>query len=163
MQIARNLMPAGKKTTRVLSALVAPSPSKAALFIPHSARIARIGELLVEIELLRNDILACKMCPDIGTDYLTQHRDVLKRVQIKSQEADSKFPGRLTFSTRRSGSSANSSYADNEIDTFIFVHTELRRFFIVPAVKISPQRHKITFGPNSHSQWEAAWWVLKKI
>lgn len=157
-------MSLAKKPAAPLSTLVIPTaPAVRRAFIPPSARISRIGELMVEIQLLRNDIMACKMCPDIGTDYLTQHYDVLKRVQIKSQEADAKFPGRLTFSTRRSGPSEYSSYADNEIDAFIFVHTELARFFVVPATRISPKRHKITFGPNSHAQWENAWCVLKKI
>ncbi|NDD52630.1 hypothetical protein EBZ39_01915 [bacterium] len=138
-------------------------PTEPAPFIPPTVRICKMAELMVHAEMLKNDIMPSIPVADIGTDCLTQHWDILKRVQIKGQEVDLKFPGRLTFSTRRRSRAFSEGYEDNELDAFVFVHTELRRFFIVPANRISPDRHKITFGPNSHSQWEGAWWVLKKI
>ena len=137
-------------------------PPEPAAFIPQTVRVCKVAELMAHTEMLKNDIMPSIPVADIGTDCLTQYWDILKRVQIKGQEVDARFPGRLTFSTRRRSRAVSEGYADNELDAFVFVHTELRRFFIVPASRISPERHKITFGPNSHSQWENAWCVLKK-
>lgn len=142
-------------------------PKPAAPKFAHTVVVGEIAERLVEIEMLRNNIMPCKPVIDIGVDRVTYFGDILKRVQIKGQEADAQHSGRLTFCTRRRKVSPTSaiskSYGVNELDAFVFVHTELLRFFVVPASAIGPTRHKITFGPNSHSKWQDAWWVLKQV
>lgn len=152
------------KSLIVSAGLTVPEPPPA---FAKSMVVGEIAERMAEIEMLRHNIMPCKPVIDVGVDRVTYYGDILKRVQIKGQEADVKDPNRLTFCTRRRkvGPTVqiSESYAVNELDAFVFVHTDLRRFYVVPASKISPARHKITFGPNSHSYWQDAWWVLKRI
>lgn len=154
----RKTIPAGLTRQRLT---VPPPPAP---FIRETTRISALAELLARVELLRNDILPC--CPqiDIGTDLVTQHHNVLKRVQIKGQATNGRSPDTFTFSTRRNDLEGKQVYRPDELDVFIFVHTELIRFFVVPAERlIDSGRYTITFGPNSHMQWENAWWLLKKL
>lgn len=139
------------------------APEPVVPFISDTARISTLAELMAKVEMLRNDIMPCEPATDIGTDIVTQHRHILKRVQIKGQATDGKSPHTFTFSTRRNELNGKRAYEPDELDAFVFVHTECRRFFIVPARKIVESgRYTITFGPNSHNKWENAWWVLKR-
>lgn len=130
--------------------------------LADSVRISRLAELMAEAELLRNHIVPCRPVIDIGTDVITHYGGVLKRVQVKGQATDGKNEHTFTFSTCRNEPDGKRPYKHNEIDAFIFVHTESARFFIVPAAGIiASGRCTITFSPTSHPQWENAWRVLK--
>jgi len=137
-------------------------PPKPAPFISDNAKISKIAELLAEAYMVRHDILPFRASLDIGTDILTEHRGIFKRVQVKGQATDGKSPETFTFPTRRIEGGVRTPYQLDELDAFVFVHTELLKFFIMPAADIiTSSRYTITFGPSSHSQWENAWWVLK--
>lgn len=137
-------------------------PPEPAAFIPENARISKAAEFLAEAYMVQNNILPFRTSLDIGTDIVTQHWDIFKRVQVKGQSTDGKSEDTFTFSTRRYEQGIKKAYRPGELDAFVFVHTGLLRFFIVPADEIVDSgRYTITFGPNSHQRWENAWWVLK--
>jgi hypothetical protein len=172
-------MDAKKKTTFSLSSRMvstvagfqAPDPPqpKTLHTAPLSSRAAgTIGEMMAAIEMLRHGIVCCEPVLDIGVDMMTFFGAVMKRVQIKAQLADEKMPGKLTFcvTKRKSGMNRNGiympspavSYADGEVDAFVFVHTELRRFYVVPASEVV-NKYKMTF--NLDSKWADAWYILQ--
>ncbi len=134
----------------------------------HPTVVGAIAEGMAEAEMLRHGIMPFRPLIDIGVDRVTCCGPILKRVQIKGQQvASRRRNGSLRFETVRgrkvSGRTTPSKgYAPDELEAFIFVHTELQLFYIVPADRISSDRRSITFGPNSHSQWLNAWWVLKQ-
>jgi hypothetical protein len=147
------------KLTRAKLAAIEPPPQ----YIPDNLCVSFLSSLLARIEMLRHDIMPCGPEGDLGTDVVSQHHSVLKRVQIKGQATDGKSPDTFTFSTCRNDAGGKRPYRLDELDAFVFVHTGCERFFVVPAAPIIKSgRYTITFGPNSHSQWENAWWVLKK-
>jgi len=120
-------------------------------------------------EMYDHHIVPCVPLIDIGYDLVVAHNNVLKRVQVKSTAvAPNKKTGSITFSTRRRKTCrkqrepdvTNDCYARKEIDAFIFVHTRLQLFFIIPGAMISGTRHKISFGPDS--RWRDAWALLQK-
>lgn len=130
--------------------------------ISAATRTSRIAEIMAEAALLRQAIVPCRPAIDIGTDIVTHYGDVLKRVQIKGQATDGKNENTFTFSTCRNEAAGRRPYKLNEIDAFIFVHTEKARFFIVPAADIiASRRCTITFSPTTHEDCEEAWWVLQ--
>lgn len=151
-----------KKIEPPTAAAVIGAPAR--LFVPESARISRLAEFMAEAAMLRHDILPYRTSIDIGTDIITHHWSVLRRVQIKGQATNSRLPDTFTFSTCRNELTGKRPYRHDEIDAFIFVHTELARFFVVPAPDIiASGRRTITFSPTSHQQWENAWWILKTV
>lgn len=142
--------------------LKAPAASRPKMFVPRSTLISKLAELMAEVQMLRNQIIPCRTAVDIGTDIVTHHWDVMKRVQVKGQATDGKSKDTYTFPTCRYEFGVKKPYALGELDAFVFVHTEEEKFFIMPADDIIKSgRHTITFGPNSHQQWENAWCVLK--
>lgn len=131
--------------------------------IPDSTLISRMAELMAELSLIREHILPYRRSLDIGTDIITHYGDVLKRVQVKGQASKGRGEHTFTFSTCRNELGVKRPYRPNEIDAFIFVHTEAERFFVMPADQIiASKRCTITFSPTSHPDWEDAWWILKK-
>lgn len=133
----------------------------------NALAIGAKGVSMAIAEMYDHQIVPCVPLLDIGYDLIAAHNHVLKRVQVKATKIDpEKTNGLFTFSVkRRKNTRWNkkepvwNSYEDNEIDTFIFVHTELRQFFIVPASEIEYSRHKISFSLTS--EWNDAWHVLK--
>lgn len=119
--------------------------------------------------MYEHKIVPCVPLIDIGYDLVVAYNGILKRVQVKSTSvAPHKKTGSITFSTRRRKtcrkqripSPDNDCYGHREIDAFIFVHTKLQRFFIMPGNRISGLRHKISF--TADSPWRDAWDVLQK-
>lgn len=148
---------------------VSTPPVKSLHTSPLSARAkGTIGEMMAAIEMLRHGIIGCEPVIDIGVDMITFFDKVMKRVQVKSQLADEKRPGKLTFcvTKRKSGMQRNGvyvsspavSYEDGELDAFVFVHTELKRFYVVPAGEVV-NKYKMTFGVDS--KWADAWYILQ--
>lgn len=135
----------------------------------NALAIGARGVSLVIAEMYEHQIVPCVPLMDIGYDLIAAHNNVLKRVQVKATKVEPESSnGLFTFSVRRRkncrnqrppNSTSSALYADNEIDTFIFVHTELRQFFIVPGDEIEYSRHKISFMLTS--PWNDAWHVLK--
>ena len=123
------------------------------------------GVAMAIAEMCEHNILPCTPFVDIGFDIVSVHQSVLKRVQVKSTSIDpAKTNGRFEFCVkrrkdrRRYDNNNTSFYPDDFIDAFIFVHTKLRLFFVIPAAKIA-SRHKISFLLDS--PWRDAWDVLK--
>lgn len=145
---------------------VARTPGKVQL--PVGQTIGARGVALAMAEMCSRNILPCTPFIDIGFDLISAYRHVLKRVQVKATSVHpSKNNGNFTFSVKRrknwrldkKNAPGSRSYEDNEIDVFIFVHTTMQLFFVVPADEIDYQRHKISFSLDS--QWRNAWNVLK--
>jgi|LakMenEpi03Aug12_release.lakeMendotaPanAssembly.Ray.scaffolds.fasta_scaffold261313_4 hypothetical protein len=134
----------------------------------RSLAIGARGVSLVIAEMYEHQIVPCVPLLDIGYDLIAAHNNVLNRVQVKSTAVKTETTnGLCSFSVRRHKScrfrrqkpGKTSQYSENEIDVFIFVHTELRQFFIVPGAEILYCRHKISFLPDS--VWRDAWHILK--
>lgn len=125
------------------------------------------GVSLAIAEMYDHQIVPCVPLMDIGYDLIAAHNHVLKRVQVKATSVAPERPnGLLTFSVkRRKAMKANQktvaaiSYTGDEIDAFIFVHTKMHVFFIVPADQIKYSRYKISFSLTS--RWRDAWHLLK--
>lgn len=125
------------------------------------------GVSLAISEMYDYQIVPCVPLLDIGYDLIAAHNEVINRVQVKSTGVLPQKPGAsITFSTRRrktcrqqrENPGATDCYGDQEIDAFVFVHTRLSMFFVVPAEVIATTRHKISFAPDS--PWRDAWFVL---
>ena len=124
------------------------------------------GVALAIAEMCDHQIVPCEPKFDIGYDLVAAHNSILKRVQIKSTSIPPAGNGSFTFSVKRrknwvvdNNNVPAISYKDNEIDVFVFVHTKLHVFFVVPAAEIDYGRYKISFLPGS--PWRDAWHVLK--
>ena len=131
--------------------------------LPDAHVIAAIAENMAENEMFRHGIMPCVPRFDIGVDRITYFGDVIKRVQIKGQETKKRrIDKSYVFDLRRSTNGTTTGYRKNELDAFVFVHTELRLFYIIPASKILPDQTSVTFSDSVRQQWQNAWWVLKK-
>lgn len=140
--------------------LAVPPPPPA--FLPESTKISKMAEFLAEAYMVCNDILPFRASLDVGTDIVTEHLGIFKRVQVKGQASDGKSPDSFTFPTCRYENGVRTPYRPGEIDAFVFVHTQELLFFVMPAAPIIASKQcTITFSPTSHSKWKDAWWVLK--
>lgn len=124
------------------------------------------GVALAIAEMYDHQIVPCEPKFDIGYDLVAAHNSTLKRVQVKSTSIAPTRSGIFYFSIKRrknaqvdNNNMPAISYRDNEIDVFVFVHTKLHLFFIVPASEIDYGKHKISFLRGS--LWHNAWHVLK--
>jgi len=136
------------------------------LVLPHSTRVTGIAQHMVYQQMLRHDIVPFPSADlDFGVDLLTLYRgNVIRRVQIKGQEAVPANEQALKFSLTRYNKKKGSSqvYDPAALDAFVFVHTELHRYFVVPMAVIRRYKGSITFSPGCNSRWEDAWEVLKE-
>lgn len=143
------------------AAPVVAAPPERLLAPSNSDRITMIAHHMAYQEMLRHDVVPYPAsAADYGIDLLTlADGQVMKRVQIKAQEVMPDDAFRLKFSTSRSD---GRPYAAHSLDAFIFVHIELRRYFVVPMDEMRQHKSSITFSPDRHGHWEDAWHVLKE-
>lgn len=137
---------------------------------PAAQAVGAIGVAMVEAHMLDNKIVPCRPALDIGFDLASAFGPVMKRVQVKAtQSATRTRNDSTTFTIMRSKAgivrngkylyAPAKSYADHEIDVFVFVHVDRGHFYVVPAEEIDLNRHKLSLTPAS--KWADAWWVLK--
>jgi hypothetical protein len=180
LPVKKQPLPAFLKPPAALTALATapppedfPAPTPRPELVPRELllspnnRVAAIAAHMAYEQMLRRHIVPhTSSSVDFGVDVLTLYgRDVMKRVQIKGQEVQPADDQSLTFPITRSKApkslvGKSRAYDPLALDAFIFVHIELRRYFVVPMLELARHTSSITFSPNSHSQWEDAWDVL---
>jgi hypothetical protein len=118
--------------------------------------------------MLINGISPSKPEHDHGFDIISNHGNKFCRVQVKTVYLKKPHKAvcseafsirRQKVNKRRALSLSKMTYANSDIDAFVFVSLVTRSFWIVPSSAIDLSKHWITVRPDS--PWRNAWHVLK--
>lgn len=128
-----------------------------------SQHLGAFGVSRVTSILLENGFLVSQPVYDNGYDLITDHRGILKRIQVKttSGHEDSRRTKLKFFALRGTGFNQNNPkkpYGKSVVDVFIFYHTKLNAVFVVPNEKL-PRTMSVYFAPNC--EWRDNWDVLR--
>jgi hypothetical protein len=136
---------------------------------PISPRAAgEVGRLLASAEMLINGISPSRPEDDHGYDIVSVYGSKLCRVQVKTVymqkprplSMSETFPVRRRRVCRRQRQDCrNSTYAEGELDAFVFVSLVTKSFWVVPTHEIDLNSHKLSL--RTDSPWHNAWHVLK--
>lgn len=128
-----------------------------------SQHIGAMGVAKVTSILLENGFIVSHPVYDNGYDLITDHRGVLKRVQVKTTNGI-EGPRRTKlkfFALRGTGfnqCNPKKPYGKGIVDVFVFYHTKLNAIFVVPFDKL-PKTQSVYFAPNC--EWRDNWDVLR--
>lgn len=142
----------------------------------HNNLICARSVALLTYHLLGQEIVPSVPYTDIrGYDMITDYFGYLRRTQVRAiglRYGESKppvAPTSFTFSIlrhRKKKTEIDDSYLSSrryfkpsEIDSFVFVHVDYQRIFIVPTANMD--LHRTRFTVHIGDQWENAWHVLQ--
>ena len=129
-----------------------------------SQQLGAIGVTKISSILMENGFLVSQPIYDNGYDLITDHKGVLKRVQVKTTSGTDDHQRRSKlkfFALRGTGFNQNNPkkpYGKGIVDVFVFYNTKLNAIFVVPTEKL-PRTMSVYFAPNC--EWRDNWDVLR--